>query len=103
MGTMLLLWEASPWSVLDGVAATLLLWWAVRVLKWALWAPQRVDRALRAQGLNGTRYRFLWGDIKEEQRLTAAALARPVALDRPHDVLPRVAPLLHRVFQQHGM
>jgi hypothetical protein len=46
--------------VLDGVAATLLLWWAVRVLKWALWAPS---------GLNGTRYRFLWGDIKRNSVL----------------------------------
>lgn len=102
-GALLLLREASPWSVLGGAAAVLLLWWAVQVLEWAWWAPRRVDKALRAQGLSGTRYRFLWGDIKEDQRLTGAALARPVPTDRPHDVLPRVAPLFHRVFQQHGI
>ncbi|GJM93842.1 hypothetical protein PR202_ga10433 [Eleusine coracana subsp. coracana] len=101
-GALVLLREASPWSVLGGAAAALVLWWAVQVLEWAWWAPRRVDRALRAQGLSGTQYRFLWGDIKEDQRLTAAALAQPVPTDRPHDVLPRVAPLLHRVFQQHG-
>ncbi|TVU35862.1 hypothetical protein EJB05_17769, partial [Eragrostis curvula] len=99
---LLLLREASTWSVLVGAAAALLLWWAVQVLEWAWWAPRRVERALRAQGLSGTRYRFLWGDIKEDQRLTAAALARPVPMDRPHDVFPRAAPALHRALQEHG-
>jgi hypothetical protein len=93
----------SPWSVLGGVAAVLVLWWAAQVLEWAWWAPRRMERILRAQGLSGTRYRFLWGDLKEESRLTAAALARPVHSDRPHDVFPRVSPLLHRVLEEHGM
>lgn len=48
------------------------------------------------------RYRLLCGDLIEEQRLRAAALARPVPVDRPHDFLPRVAPFLHRVLQEHG-
>jgi len=105
VGGVALLREASPspWSVLAGVAAALVLWWAAQVLEYAWWAPQRMERALRAQGLRGTRYRFLWGDLKEESRLTAAALARPVRTDRPHDVFPRVSPLLHRVVQEHGM
>lgn len=100
-----LLFEASPWpwSVLGGVATVLVLWWAVQVLEWAWLAPQRVERAFRAQGLRGTRYRFLWGDLKEESRLTVAALASPVHIDRPHDILPRVSPLLHRVAEEHGM
>lgn len=92
----------SPWSVLGGAAAVLFLWLASQVLEWAWWAPRRVNRALRAQGLRGTRYRLLCGDLIEEQRLRAAALARPVPVDRPHDFLPRVAPFLHRVLQEHG-
>lgn len=98
-----LLREASPWRVLAAVAVVLVLWWALQVLEWAWWAPRRMERALRAQGLRGTRYRFLWGDLKEESRLTMAALAKPVRMDRPHDVFPRVSPLLHRVVQEHGM
>jgi hypothetical protein len=92
----------SPWSVLGGAAAVLFLWLASQVLEWAWWAPRRMNRALRAQGLRGTRYRLLCGDLIEEQRLRAAALARPVPVDRPHDFLPRVAPFLHRVLQEHG-
>ncbi|CAL5002390.1 unnamed protein product [Urochloa decumbens] len=97
-----LLREASPWSLLSGAAAVLLLLWAAQVLEWAWLAPRRMERALRAQGLRGTRYRFLWGDHKEEHQLTAAALARPVPMDRPHDILPRVTPFLHRAIQEHG-
>ncbi|CAL4955901.1 unnamed protein product [Urochloa decumbens] len=94
--------EASPWSLLGGAAAVLLLWWAAQVLEWAWLTPRRMERALRAQGLRGTRYRFFWGDHKEERRLTAAALGKPVPMDRPHDILPRVSPLLHRAVQEHG-
>jgi hypothetical protein len=83
--------EVSPWSVLGAAAAVLL-----------LWAPRRMDRALRAQGLRGTRYRLLWGDLRENQRLIAAAKTTPVSVDRPHDILPRVAPLLHHAIQEHG-
>ena len=94
--------EVSPWSVLGGAAAVLLLWLAAQVLEWAWWVPRRMDRALRAQGLRGTRYRLLWGDLREDQRLIAAAKTTPVSVDRPHDILPRVAPLLHHAIQEHG-
>nr|CAB3473645.1 unnamed protein product [Digitaria exilis] len=97
-----LLREASPWSVLAGAAAVLLLWWAAQVLDWAWLAPRRMERALRAQGLKGTRYRFLWGDLKEERRLAVEALSRPVPMGRPHDILPRVSPLLHRAVEERG-
>jgi len=102
VGVAALLREASPGSLLAGAAAVLLLWWAAAVLEWAWLSPRRMERALRAQGLRGTRYRFLWGDLKEERRLTGAALARPVPMNRPHDILPRVSPLLHRAVQEHG-
>ncbi|CAO2191121.1 unnamed protein product [Urochloa humidicola] len=101
-GGAALLRGVSPWSLLGGAAAVLLLRWAVQVLEWAWLAPRRMERTLRAQGLRGTRYRFFWGDHKEERRLMAAALARPVPMDQPHDILPRVFPLLHRAVKEHG-
>ncbi|CAO2179124.1 unnamed protein product [Urochloa humidicola] len=97
-----LLCEASPWSLLGGAASVLLLWWAAQVLEWAWLAPRRMERALMAQGLRGTHYRFFWGDHKEERQLTAAALAKPVPMDQPHDILTRVSPLLHRTIKEHG-
>ncbi|KQK08823.1 cytochrome P450 72A13 [Brachypodium distachyon] len=97
-----LLRDASPWTLLAGAAAVAILCCAVQILEWAWWAPRRMDRSLRAQGLRGTQYRFFRGDLKEEQRLMAAALSRPVPMDRAHDIVSRVAPLLHRVMEEHG-
>lgn len=63
---------------------------------------RRMERALRAQGLRGTQYRFLHGDLTEDLRLVTAARSKPVPMDRPHDFIPRVAPLLHRALEEHG-
>uniref|UniRef100_A0A0E0MZI5 Cytochrome P450 n=1 Tax=Oryza rufipogon TaxID=4529 RepID=A0A0E0MZI5_ORYRU len=94
--------EASPWSLLGGAVAALLLVWAAQMLEWAWLAPRRMERALRAQGLRGTQYRFLHGDLTEDLRLVTAARSKPVPMDRPHDFIPRVAPLLHRALEEHG-
>jgi hypothetical protein len=98
-----LLRDASPWTLLAGAAAVAMLFYTVQMLEWAWWGPRRMDRALRAQGLRGTQYRFLTGDLKEEQRLMVEARSRPVPMDRAHDIIPRVAPLLHHVMKEHGM
>ncbi|KAM0878355.1 hypothetical protein ACQ4PT_034928 [Festuca glaucescens] len=97
-----LLRDASPSTLLAGAAAIAMLWFVVHMLEWAWWGPRRMDRVLRAQGLRGTQYRFLKGDLKEEQRLKVEAWSRPVPTDRAHDIVPRVAPLLHRVMKEHG-
>lgn len=97
-----LLREASPCSLLGGAAAVLLLCWALRMLEWAWFAPRRMGRALRAQGLRGTEYRSFRGDLKEDLRLVMAARSRPVPMDRAHDLVPRVLPFLHRVLEEHG-
>uniref|UniRef100_A0A0E0JLE5 Cytochrome P450 n=1 Tax=Oryza punctata TaxID=4537 RepID=A0A0E0JLE5_ORYPU len=94
--------EASPWSLLGGAVAALLLVWAAQMLEWAWLAPRRMERALRAQGLRGTQYRFLHGDLTEDLRLVTAARSKPVPMDRPHDIIPRIAPLLHRALEEHG-
>uniref|UniRef100_A0ACD5VHH1 Uncharacterized protein n=1 Tax=Avena sativa TaxID=4498 RepID=A0ACD5VHH1_AVESA len=97
-----LLGDASPWKLLGGAAAVAVLCCALQMLEWAWWGPRRMDRVLRAQGLRGTKYRFLKGDLKEEQRLMVEARSRPVPMDRAHHIVPRVAPLLHRVMKEHG-
>ncbi|OEL17306.1 Cytochrome P450 72A14 [Dichanthelium oligosanthes] len=88
-GAAALLRQASPWSLLSGAAAVLHLWWAAQVLEWAWLAPRRMERALRAQGLRRTRYRFLWGDLKEECPWTGPTTSS------------RVSPLLHRAVEDH--
>ncbi|KAL6615620.1 hypothetical protein ACP70R_037890 [Stipagrostis hirtigluma subsp. patula] len=91
-----------PWSLLFyGLLGLLLPWQAGRLLDRLWWQPRRLERALRAQGLRGTSYRFLTGDLKEYGRLAKEAWSRPLPL-RSHDISPRVAPFLHKNIQEHG-
>ncbi|XP_052137843.1 cytochrome P450 CYP72A616-like isoform X2 [Oryza glaberrima] len=91
-----------PWSSLAyGLLGLVLLWQGGRLLHRLWWRPRRLELALRAQGLRGTRYRFLTGDLGEHGRLNREAWARPLPL-RCHDIAPRVAPFLHSSVREHG-
>jgi len=94
---------STPWSFLlcGLLGGALLLRQAARLLD-RLWrGPQSLERALRAQGLRGTPYRFLTGDLKEFGRLNKEAWARPLPLGC-HDIVPRVTPFLYNHVQEHG-
>ncbi|CAO1948287.1 unnamed protein product [Urochloa humidicola] len=99
---LLLLWEASPWAVAGAAAAVTLLCLAAWTLEWAWWTPRRLDRALRAQGLKGTRYRLFTGDLIENARLNREARTKPLPLGC-HDIIPRVVPMLHNVVKENGI
>ncbi|XP_064958820.1 cytochrome P450 CYP72A616-like [Musa acuminata AAA Group] len=88
------------WNLGWGVAWLLLLVCAVWALNHAWWRPRRQDRLLRAQGLQGTPYRFLRGDLKEDKRLLEEALSKPMPLS--HHIVPRVEPFLHAAMNDLG-
>ncbi|KAJ4741631.1 Cytochrome P450 [Rhynchospora pubera] len=91
---------SNPWSLFIGAFTLFLLWGAARALEWAWLRPRRLDRALRKQGLRGTVYRSLAGDINDNTRLNKEARAKPMPLS--HDITPRVAPYLHRTMKEFG-
>ncbi|KAJ3685044.1 hypothetical protein LUZ61_014208 [Rhynchospora tenuis] len=91
---------SNPWSLFIGAFTLFLLWGAARALEWAWLRPRRLDRALRNQGLRGTVYRPLAGDLNENARLNKEARAKPMPLS--HDITPRVAPHLHRTMKELG-
>ncbi|KAL6656129.1 hypothetical protein ACP70R_006955 [Stipagrostis hirtigluma subsp. patula] len=96
----------APWSFLLAYGAlcglfVAVLWQAGRLANQLWWRPRRLERALRAQGLRGTAYRFPAGDLPEYARMNREAWARPLPL-RCHDIAPRVAPFLHRGLREHG-
>ncbi|XP_020105932.1 cytochrome P450 72A15-like [Ananas comosus] len=91
--------------------------WGVPMVEWGLLRPRRLERALRAQGLRGSRYHPFAGDLPENARLNAAARSRPLPLSpsphrivprvlplspSPHRIVPRVSPLFHQIMQLHG-
>ena len=84
--------------VLGGLS---LLWFTWRALEWAWLSPRRLGRALRAQGLRGTSYRFPSGDLAEDERLLAAERTKPMLL-LSHAISGRVEPLLDSTVKEHG-
>lgn len=91
------------WLALSGGLAALLLAaaWVVRMLDWALWRPRRMAQSLRAQGLNGSTYRPLSGDLKDMAKLAEEARAKPMPAFS-HDIFPRVMPLFQRFIETYG-
>ena len=90
----------SPWSLLCGLAALLVLWAVSRAAERCWLRPRRVSRALRAQGLGGTVYRFPGGDLGENGRLNEEARSKPMR--QCHDIVPRVLPHLDNTVKEHG-
>ncbi|PKU77886.1 cytochrome P450 72A15 [Dendrobium catenatum] len=92
--------EMTPAAAAVAAAMAALLLWVSWSATWLWWAPRRLERSLRAQGLLGTRYCFPSGDLKENARLIREALIKPLPLS--HCIIPRVSPFLHRVINQCG-
>nr|CAB3477685.1 unnamed protein product [Digitaria exilis] len=90
----------SLWSLLLGLLAVLVAWGAYWAAERYWLRPRRLDRALRAQGLTGTEYRFPAGDLVENARLNEEARSKPM---KPcHDVVPRVLPHVLHTVKEHG-
>ncbi|KAM0826733.1 hypothetical protein ACQ4PT_068692 [Festuca glaucescens] len=90
------------WSLLAyGLPGLVVLWQLHRLLDRLWWRPRRLERELRAQGIRGTSYRFLAGDLTRKARLNKEAWSRPLPL-RCHDIGPRVAPFLSDSVREHG-
>ena len=98
---LLMLREASPWALAGAAAAVALLWLVAWTAEWTWWTPRRIDRALRAQGLKGTRYRLFTGDLAENARINREVRTKPLPLGC-HDIAPRVQPMLHRAIKEYG-
>lgn len=85
-----------------GLAALLLVVaWAWRMLNWALLQPRRLERVLRSQGLKGSSYRPLRGDLKDMGRLAEEARSKPMP-SYSHAIFPRATAFFSRAIEAHG-
>ncbi|CAH1431097.1 unnamed protein product [Lactuca virosa] len=82
-----------------GVVVTLA-FYVLRFLNWVWFKPKKIEKFLRDQGLKGSSYKFLFGDLKEMVQLTTQATSKPIGLSE--DIVPRVLPFVHKSVVTHG-
>ncbi|CAN8259355.1 unnamed protein product [Cochlearia groenlandica] len=86
-------------SVVAGSAVVMLMW-AWRILKWVWFEPKKLESYLRRQGLAGTPYTPLVGDIKRNVDMLMEARSKPITLT--DDITPRLLPLALKMLKSHG-
>ncbi|CAN6925965.1 unnamed protein product [Brassica oleracea] len=92
--------EASAASVTVSVAIAAVLRWIWRALNWVWFKPKMLESYLRRQGLVGTPYTLLVGDVKREYSMTTEARSKPIKLT--DDIVPRVLPFPSHMLKTYG-
>ena len=79
----------------------LLLYGVLKVSYSIWWKPKWLEKRLRRQGITGTHYQLVMGDMKEYIRLITEAWSKPMNLN--HDIVSRVDPFTLSNMQKYGM
>ncbi|KAL7611420.1 hypothetical protein Lser_V15G11008 [Lactuca serriola] len=74
--------------------------YAWRFYNWVWLTPKNTEKFLRDQGLKGTSYKFLFGDVIEIVKVITEASLKPINL--ADDILPRVLSFVHSSVTTHG-
>ncbi|KAI3695998.1 hypothetical protein L1987_79004 [Smallanthus sonchifolius] len=83
-----------------GVAAIFLFYiWRISNRLW--FKPKKIEKFLKDQGLKGTPYKFMYGDLKEMVQMMSEAKSKPMNLT--HDIAFRVSPFFHKTLTTLGM
>ncbi|XP_006407057.2 cytochrome P450 72A15 [Eutrema salsugineum] len=87
-------------SVTVSIAIAVVSWWIWRILKWVWFKPKMLESYLRRQGLSGTPYTPLVGDLKRNFSMLTEARSKPIKLT--DDITPRVVPYPLQMLKTHG-
>nr|QAV52434.1 cytochrome P450 monooxygenase 72A7 [Barbarea vulgaris subsp. arcuata] len=82
------------------VIAVVLLLWTWRIVNWVWIKPKMLESYLRKQGLVGTPYTPLVGDIKRNVNMMMEARSKPINIT--DDITPRLLPLALKMLNSHG-
>ncbi|MED6144544.1 hypothetical protein PIB30_016590 [Stylosanthes scabra] len=64
------------------------------------WKPKSTEKFLRKEGIKGTSYKAIKGDIPDMNKCGREASSKPINLN--HQIVPRVIPFFHKMVQQYG-
>ena len=93
--------EISVALVTVSVAIVVVSWWTWRTLKLVWFRPKMLESYLRRQGLSGTPYTPLVGDLKINFGMTMDERSKPIKLT--DDISPRVMPFPFEMLKNHGI
>ncbi|KAL0857556.1 hypothetical protein Bca101_062710 [Brassica carinata] len=82
--------EISVALVTLSVAIAVVSWWVWRTLQWVWFKPKMLESYLKRQGLTGTPYTPLVGDLKRSSTMLTEARSKTIRLT--DDITPRVVP-----------
>ncbi|KAI3812281.1 hypothetical protein L1987_16988 [Smallanthus sonchifolius] len=85
--------------VAAGVAVLVVVVYAWRFFELFWLKPKKMEKCLRDQGLKGTSYKLLYGDVKEIVKMITEAYLKPINLN--DDIVPRVLSFTHSVVSTH--
>ncbi|XP_021893894.1 cytochrome P450 72C1-like [Carica papaya] len=77
------------------------IWMIWKVINWVWLKPKKLEECLRQQGLNGTPYKLLIGDIRENNMMNTKAQSKPMD-SLSHDIVSRVIPFELDVITKYG-
>ncbi|KAK9085232.1 hypothetical protein Sjap_025643 [Stephania japonica] len=66
------------------------------------WRPKKMERQLKRQGVKGTPYKLLHGDLKESSEALAQACSSAMPISHSHSIAARAMPYVHRTVQKYG-
>ncbi|KAF7822554.1 cytochrome P450 CYP72A219 [Senna tora] len=72
----------------------------VRVVNSVWVKPRTLERWLTQQNLKGNSYRFVYGDLKEMEKMVQHANSKPISLD--DDIVPRIIPFHLHIIRNYG-
>ena len=93
--------ETSAASVTVSVAIVAVLWWVWRTLNWVWFKPKMLESYLRRQGLSGSPYTPLVGDVRRDYTMSMEARSKPIKTT--DDIIPRVVPFPSHMLKTYGM
>ncbi|CAG7868139.1 unnamed protein product, partial [Brassica rapa] len=93
--------QTSAESVIVSVAISVVLLWIWRTLKWVWFKPKMLESYLRRQGIAGTPYTPLVGDMRRDNSMSKEARSKPIKLT--DDIISRVLPFPSHMLKTYGM
>ncbi|KAL1337730.1 hypothetical protein HN51_032422 [Arachis hypogaea] len=85
---------------LGGCFSFLVLYGVIKLVHEMWWKPRRMEKMLRQQGIRGSSYRVINGDISVMNKCDRVAASKAITLN--HQIVPRVFPFYHNMIQQYG-